>query len=310
MKRRRIYILPTKFGLVFITGSFLMILIGSAYQNNLVNMLSFFMLSLVFVCMIQTHGNLKDVRLESLESEGGFAGTSYLVSSVLANDARVARYNIESRMRGSKEQTVYENRQTISGRGTLKIRSAYPAKNRGRYRVVGARVSTVFPLGLFEAWTWFKDAVVEYSIYPEPLGERPIPIQIGGAPSGEVGTAAGGDDFHGHRKFHGTDSYRHVDWKAHARGRPLLIKEFTEGEPQSLILDWAHLPGLGDEERLSQLSKWIEIAKTSKLVFGLRIPGQTVPPGQGLGHAIRCWEALARYQSRDDERSKTDHALS
>ncbi|MES2965054.1 MAG: hypothetical protein V4760_14305, partial [Bdellovibrionota bacterium] len=61
-RKNRVYILPTGFGLVFIAGALVMILVGATYQNNLVNLLAFFMLSLVFIGMIQTHNNLKDVK--------------------------------------------------------------------------------------------------------------------------------------------------------------------------------------------------------------------------------------------------------
>lgn len=303
-KKVRIYILPTRFGLVFIIGAMVMILIGSAYQNNLVNMLAFFMLSLVFVCMIQTQNNLKDVIIHDLETEGGFQGKEFLVTTILANKARTPRYNLETLARRHKALAVYENHQVLPDRGTLKLRTTYPATKRGVFKISEARISTVYPLGLFESWTWFKNLDSSYFIYPELKGEAPFP---GGDQEG--GTALfsrqlGGEDFHGHRKFANGDSYRHVDWKARARGRPMLIKEFTEGEPGAAILDWHSLGGLDLEARLSQLAKWVDEAKGKKILFSLRLPNEVIPPGQGLLHAKRCWQSLASFSEDHEPKRK------
>lgn len=295
MKKARIYILPTRFGMIFVAGSGLMILIGAAYQNNLVNLLAFFMLALVFVCMIQTHNNLRDVRIAGLETEGGFAGTQFLVTSVLENLARDPRYSIEIGLRGTKPTAVYDNFHPLLGRATLKLRAAYPAKKRGRHRFKEARISSVYPLGLFWAWMWLP-VEAEVLVYPEPKGTRATPA--GGGPDrvgAEHQIALGGDDFHGHRKYQTGDNHRHIDWKAHARGRPLMVKEFSGGVPQSALLDWFALEGLETEERLSQLAAWVEDARLRRIDFGLRMPGTMIAPGSGHQHSIRCLEALAVY---------------
>jgi uncharacterized protein (DUF58 family) len=298
-QRQRIYILPTRFGLVFLVGSFLMILIGSAYQNNLVNLLAFFMLSLVFVCMVQTHNNLRDIRISNIETEGGFAGQEFIVTTVLGNNSKVPRFNIETRLREPRARSIYENTLPLLENGTLKLRASYPAVRRGRFQTNPARLSSVYPLGLFEAWTWYKISSVYY-IYPEPKGDKPFPWGGEGDHAGHVTFPVGGEDFHGHRRFRDGDSQKHIDWKAFARGRPKLIKEFTEGAPVSIRLDWRSLEDLNTEDRLSQLSKWVDEAKDHKQMFSLVLPGKIVPTGLGISHAIRCWEALASFENHPD----------
>jgi len=298
-RRRRIYIIPTGFGLLYLSGALLMILIGSAYQNNLVNILAFFMLSLVFVAMIQTHNNLKDVTVEGLETEGGFAGGEFLVSTRIANEAKVPRFNIESRLRKIKAVSVYENQSVLPEQGRLRLRAAYPAGRRGRHKLKAVRLSTVFPLGLFEAWTWFN-IEADYFVYPEPKGERPVPRPSVTQENIRATRSSMGDDFHGHRRHQLGDSHHHVDWKALARGRPKLVKEFSEGSaPDIAVFDWYELGPLDTESKLSQLAQWIEDARARKTTFALRLPEQTIAPGSGLAHAIRCLEALADFQQGD-----------
>lgn len=288
----RIYILPTRFGFLFVIGAVTMILVGATYQNNLVNLLAFFMLSVIFISMVQTHNNLKDVKVSALEIESGFAGGNYLVTTVLANSSRDQRFNLEAVLRKLEPASVYDNFQPLLQNANLKLRATYPSPKRGKHRHKEVTVSTVYPLGLFRAWAWFE-ASGEFFIYPEPKGARSFPSVATGDPiAGNLHTR-GGDDFHGHRKHEPGESLRHIDWKAHARGRPLLVKQFDDGAPSSIQLDWYSLEGLDTEARLSQLAAWVEEAKMKRLSFGLKLPGLTIPTGHGTAHATHCLEALA-----------------
>jgi len=299
MKRQRIYILPTRFGVIFLIGATVIILAGSAYQNNLINMLAFFMLSLVFICMIQTHNNIKDLRIDSVELDGGFAGDEFLATTVIGNNANTPRFNLETRLRKLKAIATYDNLHALSEKGAIRLKSTYPAIRRGKHQVSKVRVSTVYPLGLFYSWRWFE-VKAHYFVYPEPKGQRPFPVGTQLEETGSVSQPFGGDDFHGHRKYKDGDSHRHIDWKALARGRSRLVKEFTEGTPGIAIFDWHSLPGIPTEERLSQLTAWIEQAREQKIPFGLKLPQMTIAPGEGLQHRIRCLEVLSEYGDNGD----------
>lgn len=294
MKKPRIFIIPTRFGMVFMLGALVMILVGATYQNNLVNLLAFFMLSLVFVSMVQTHNNLKDIQLTAVEVENGYAGQFFLVTFILKNTTPVSRFNLEANLRGKAAISVYENVLPLLPLSTLKLRSSYQAGPRGPYVVRDVKISSTYPIGLFRAW--FRQPIqTRYLVYPAPRGDRPYPTGGAGDASRSLSHKRDGDDFHGHRKYQPGDSHRHIDWKAYARGRPLMVKEFHEGAPQSSLFDWDSLSGLGTEERLSQISAWIEEAKSRKGGFGLRLPGLSIPVGKGHQHMERCLEALALY---------------
>lgn len=290
----RIYILPTGFGLTFIAGALVMILVGASYQNNLVNMLAFFMMSLVFIAMVQTHNNLKDIALEQVVGEGGFAGGEYLVTVVLKNTSDQARFNLESRIRRSKPKAIYENVHPLLPRSSLKLRTSYVAGQRGRYLLRDVHISAIFPLGLFRAWIVLGGETPVF-VYPKPEGT--LNFRRGVIAKDDVGSLAvrGGDDFYGHRRFEAGDPLSHIDWRARAKGRPLLVKEFNQGAPAPLVFDYASLAG-DVETRLSQLTVWVNEAHLSREVFGLRLPGIVIPHGQGSAHVQRCLETLAIFE--------------
>ena len=295
--RKRIYILPTRFGLVFIIGAILMILIGASYQNNLVNLLAYFMLSLIFIAMFQTHANLTRISVANVETEGGFAGTEVVFTTTLLNESDTPRFALEADYAKLQILSRYENHQPLLGRGTLKLRTSYRADQRGRFELKRVKLSTSYPLGLFRAWIW---QVVDksYFVYPERKSIRPLPAPALTSETGIATTGEAGDDFHGHRRFATGDSAKHIDWKARARGRPLLVKQFTGGDTGAHELDWARLSSLSDEDRLSQLAEWIDLIRKTKSPYSLKLPGTNVAASQGLQHSIRCLELLAAFQRR------------
>ena len=273
-----------------------MILVGASYQNNLVNMLAFFMMSLIFIAMVQTHNNLKDIALEQILAEGGFAGGEFLVTCVLKNSSDQPRFNLEGRLRRRKPKALYENVHPLLPKGSLKLRTTYEAKSRGRYLLKDVHVSAVFPLGLFRAWILLAGETPVF-VYPRAKGSHLV-LRTQAHDDRDVGLHAlkGGDDFYGHRRFQTGDAPSHIDWRARARGRPILIKEFNQGVPSPRLLDWYALGHLGTEERLSQLALWVNESMAAREVFALKLPGQLIGASTGPAHAQRCLEALAVFE--------------
>jgi uncharacterized protein (DUF58 family) len=165
-------------------------------------------------------------------------------------------------------------------------------------------VHSIYPLGFFYAWLYLPTDAVYY-IYPKPSGHLPLPKpEIFSSDSQDSNTQKGGDDFSGHRLFQPGDSSRRIDWKAFARGRPLLAKEFNLGSPFALHFKWAALAHLSTEDRLSQMAMWIELAHRKDIPYGLEMPWVSIEPNIGLLHYHRCLQELAIY----DEDQNHDQA--
>jgi uncharacterized protein (DUF58 family) len=250
-KDGKIYIIPTRFGITFLVGIITMLLVGATYSNNLVNLLAFFLLAIALVAMVQTHNNLKNVRLQLINSEPGFAGATVTLTAALENTGQEARFNLNVRPARLDLDRDIENLQPLQAGAVLRLRSTYRVSERGQYELRRIKISTIFPVGLFRAWMWYRTDST-YIVYPTPRGRLPLPEAKFEAQDGpRVRIERGGDDFSGHRRFNPGDSARRVDWKAYARGRPMMIKEFDDGNPQALLFDYSLLPNLPREERLA-----------------------------------------------------------
>ena len=303
--RDKTYIIPTRMGGYFIGVTLIILLVGSGYSNNLVNMLAFFMLALVFVGMVMTHLQLKDITVEEVELNPAFADGEIWSQALVKNPNAIERYGMRlylpelSFQKGISFSERFAH--LLHARQNSRVSWVQRAGKRGRHSVSKIEVSSVFPLGFFYAWK-VNPIQSYYWVYPELRGEIPMPdaLKAGEADVASRSSQESGDDFRGHRKYASGDSSRHIDWKAHARGRPLMVKEINEGDPPDWLFDFRALDDttLDLEGKLSQLAVWVNVAYQRDLNFALKLPGQDEIAGRGDAHARKCFEALAAFEGR------------
>ncbi len=177
--------------------------------------------------------------------------------------------------------------------GSLDLALTLPPRRRGEYRLTRVRLCTTFPLGLFRAWVELEQPLC-WLIYPRPLpagaDEPPDP------PSDESARERSGPgDFLGHRAWVLGDPQRHVDWRAAARGGPLLVKQYGGGAEASAALSWEESGGGDIEERLSRLAGRVLALERSGATYALSMPGQSYAAASGQAHFHDCMGALARF---------------
>ena len=63
------------------------------------------------------------------------------------------------------------------------------------------------------------------------------------------------------------------------------------------VFDLADAPGADLEARLSTLARWIVDASARGMTFGLRLPGEEIPPEPGESQRRRCLTAIARFEA-------------
>jgi uncharacterized protein (DUF58 family) len=287
--RRRVYILPSGFGLVYALLLFGMLLAGLNYNNNLALALTFTLGSLGVVAMHYCHRNLAGLDVRAIEAEPLFVGQMGTLRVELLNSCKLERLDIEIRADHSAGIVV-----SVPAGERMACDVPVAATRRGRNRVARLTLATRFPLRLFRAWTWVYDCA-EFIAYPKPEGKASPPL-IEPATSGRHDTPAAGDeDFAGLREYRKGDSPRSVSWKAYARTEQLLAKEFSGAARRWLLLDWTSTPGAGVEARLSQLARWVVDAERGSDAYALTLPGTRLALGIGAAHRSRCLLALALH---------------
>jgi uncharacterized protein (DUF58 family) len=287
---RQVYIWFTRYGGLFLLCLLLMLLGAINYMNSLGYLLSFLLGGLGLVALLHTWRGLMGLRLEGGKAEPVFAGQEAVFQLQLANPRRYDRLALRLQTRAGTEVT---DDLPAGERHNLALR--HPTERRGELALGRITLSTVFPLGLFRAWSYL-DLGLSCLVYPRPLGNGPLPLRPTGAAGDEGACGSGTDDFIGPRPYRPGDSPQHLDWKALARERGLVSKEFAGACATRVVLDWDDLPGVEPELRLSILCRFVLMAAAQESPFQLRLPGLAIPEGRGEVHRHRCLAALARFQ--------------
>lgn len=289
LTRRQLYMLPTRYGLVFALVLLVLLVAAINYQNGLTYALTFLLAAMALVSMLYTHRNLVRLDVTPGACAPVFAGETARFGIYLHNTAAYARTGV-----GLKHQRTTFAKVDVPARGDALVYLPVATTRRGHLASPEFSVATRYPLGIFYSWSRKLALSHRCLVYPRPGPARPLPS--GSDAIGQrAGTHRGEDDFAGLRTYTPGDAPGHVHWKAVARGQGLLTKQFAGAEANQIWLDWDRVPELDAETRLSQLCRWALDAEQAGAHFGMRLPTATIPLGHGADHLARCLEALALF---------------
>lgn len=288
---RRIYIVPTRYGLFFAILLFLMLIGAINYGNNPAYMLTFLLVGLGGNTMFQTWRNLLGLRLRYVGASPVFAGETAVFRFRVSHDSAAERPAIQ--LGAAQGDAVIHD--LPAGFMGLLFELRVPSTERGRLRAGRLTLSTRYPLGLLRAWCYI-DSPADCIIYPAPGAAWAAAPGAQGAECQEGQEGEGNDDFVGLRGYRTGDSIKRIDWKSLARERGLLSKQFGGNTPETRWLDWKDVPETGVEARLSGLCRAVLDAGRAGRTFGLLMPGQTIGPDKGALHQKACLQALALFE--------------
>jgi uncharacterized protein (DUF58 family) len=290
---RRIYIAPTRLGLLYGAMVFVLFLGSMNYSNNLALALTFVLGAVGLVAMHHCQRNLAGLQVAAAATPAVFAGQTAQFAVALDNPVAKLRCDIAV----SADQSIPPPCDIEPERRAVAA-VPVPAQQRGRLLLEHVQASSDYPFGLFRAWTHIH-IPMSCIVYPRPETHAQPPPPLHTDTGGAQNTERGAEDFAGLRTFHAGDSPRHIAWKAYAREQGLHVKLYAGTAVTSHMLDWENLPGLAVEARLSCLCRWIEDAHANNRAYGLRIPGLEVEPNLGAAHRQRCLTALALFGLSD-----------
>lgn len=286
LHRRRIYVLPTRFGLFF--G----VLLGAMgvgalnYNNNPALLLMLLLAGAAQTSLLGAHLQLSGLRFVAVSADPVPAGTPIQLRLH-------ARAGTRGRARRGLRVDCAEGVAMLTleeGVGDAEL--ALPTHRRGWLDVPRLRVSTTRPLGLVRAWSWIWPEQ-PLLVYPAPETDGP-PLPDGAGEAAAARLHPLGDDVHHLRAYRRGDSPRTIAWKPTARLGNLLVREYERPQSADIELDWLQLHGLDPEARIRRLARWVDEAERDARRYRLRVPGHPpIGPAHGPAHRHACLRALA-----------------
>jgi uncharacterized protein (DUF58 family) len=290
LSQRRIFILPTRQGILFAVVLLIMLIGSINYNNSLGYLLTFLLASVAVVSILYTYRNLLNLKVSIGNITPVFSGETMKLPVVLDNSGFSERVAVQAKI--TNEQT---GSCEVAQDSWASVDLSFKAASRGLHQVPRITVSTVFPLGLFHAWSHVR-LNNTYLVYPEPMGEKTLPYQQNEEQQAQRGYHKGTDDFAGLNTYVPGDSLGHIHWKAYAREQGLYTKKFGGNNEQEIWLDWKGTNSPDTEIRLSQLSRWILEADMSEMNYGVSLPENRIGPSLGPMHKQKCLRAIALFR--------------
>jgi uncharacterized protein (DUF58 family) len=309
--QRNIYILPTRAGLTFAATLVVMLLASINYQLNLGYALTFLLAGSGLVSMHLTHSNLRGLTLHMKPPPRGFAGEPVPLAIVLGNPG-AARHGLALRFAPQELGSRRGDRAGAPGGapalpanapvwvdvpagGQTQTQLSLVPPQRGWHGLPTVTVETVFPLGLFRAWTVWRPAA-QLLAWPQPEQPAPpLPASTSSKDEARHQKRSDGSEFDGVRPWRRGDTMRQVVWKKVARSNQLVSRETAGAVGQELWLEWAQSGVGGSEQRLSRLAAWLVSAEHAGLPCGLRLPGREMAPAATRGQRDAALDVLALW---------------
>ncbi len=295
LSRRRIFVLPTRAGLLYAAALLVLLLGAINYSLSLGHLLVFLLAALGFVTILYSFRNLAGLTLIPGQAASVFAGETVRFPLSLHDPAGRARRRL--RLSLPEQMPIVVD---LTPLDTRQVLLPLPATRRGWLTMPVLTIASDWPLGLVRAWAYALPQA-RCLVYPQPARAVPPAPSFAAGQQGRQPSNTGDEDFAGLKRHQPGDPLHHVAWKAAARLGPeaaLLTKQFSGSAAQALMLDWAALPASLDvETRLSILTRWALDAEATHLSWGLRLPTEEFAPARGATHLQRCLTALALYEA-------------
>ena len=287
LRQKNIYILPTRYGWLML-GILVLILIASTnYQNNMGFMTGFILLAVGLLSVFYTFRNLKGLEVRCQKSGSVFATETASLNVQLINNTQSQRVAIGVGLK-KKSVTYVDVGEQAKAQAVINLTT----ERRGYMATPRIVCTTIFPFGVFEAWSWVRSPY-QILVYPKPIPcPEPLVTTNSGIDEG-VAREKGAEDFHNLRDYQAGDPIKQVMWKAYARERGLLSKEFEDYVGEQQTLSWESVAHYEKELAISYLTDAVLAAEESQQVYGLKLPQENIAMGQGPEHLHQCLKSLA-----------------
>ncbi|VEL96486.1 uncharacterized protein (DUF58 family) [Alteromonas sp. 76-1] len=302
LNMRSVFILPSRFGWGFIVMCMCLFLLGTNYQNNLMLLLSYLLLSVMLLTLFYSYQNFAAIALSASSPKTVFANTS---AHLTLNRMQHSGYKTTPEGLLQAHWLEINKRQLPKRKDTSTItfdignreqRLTVPLllHTRGEHRLPRITFKSAYPFGLYHCWAHL-DFDVKIIVYPEPKAGPVYEVvhNTEDAVGGKEDDRQGNEDFFALTDFIEGEPLNRVAWKQVAKTGNWVVKQFSEQKSDDVFLSLPTNTPL--EEGLSALTQKIVSMQSQGLNYGLKLGSATFTPNNSISHMHQCLSALATY---------------
>ena len=292
LRQNRIYLLPTRFGLLMLVVAMAVWIGALNYAVSLAYALAFWIVGLMLLAVLMAYRQLAGLRLQAGENAAVFAGEAAACTIKLDNPLAQGRF--------LQMQWLDEAAVALSCRMDAvcekEIELELRTRQRGRQTYPVLQVWSTAPFGLMRASAWVR-LPGEVLVWPLPQPDRAHQERQSHQP-GRLDQLGDEDDFSHLKEYRRGDPPRQIVWSVLARRDLLVSKHFaSSGQDEGLrYLSWQDYPaGVEAESRLSRLCWRILQCDKRGQRYCLSLPGQEITPQPR--QTVLALNALAQFRA-------------
>ncbi len=316
----RVFILPTRFGVYFITIIFILFLMSLSYGHSLAISATFLFVSIVMISIIYTNYNLYGVVLKEQRSKKPFFNHDDFQIS-LFNEWGRPRPDIELEVSlqslHDKKNLTYIGATSLLGRmdSSVNLKPLTSSKGRrGVYQIERIKVSSSFPFGLFRSWKFLRPLSEQSRLYifPNPLEpkvEEELVYSLRNKLMDQVDhskqikrlvtrSGIGTENFYEHSPYRDSGGIKRIDWKIYSRTHELFEKHYEDEHKQRsrYLLDRRNFQSYPLELQMSYLCFYILKYTREAKCFALVLNDETPHWDSGKKHEQSCLIKLSEFR--------------
>ncbi len=312
LSRRNIFIMPTRFGFAYLFFVFILFLLATNYQNNIIMLMSYLLTSLFISVMMHSFYNFSGLGFKSIAKYSGFAKQAINIPVTITAKKQHFDLTLSFANQHKQPQTYLEQ----CPEGNSEVILPYLANQRGVADLGRIKISSEYSFGLFVSW-----AVLDFShqitVFPQPKKINDNQYRRTGSDADNILTtnpvnqSAGLDDFSELKSYVLGESKARIAWKQFARGQGRYTKHYQNQQGSLYWLKLTDMPNSNLETQLSFLCYLVLEYSHCEQQFGLDLAanGKTidinknekVEPDSGLAHQTRCLTALANFDQHSSK---------
>lgn len=275
LKQHLLFVFPSAYGGWLVLLITLLYLFGTNYQNNLILLCAYLLLSLFCFCIFAAFFNLYQLRISAGTAPYGYAGSSVLL--VL----RLQQHEDKKMLYFSGEDFSPLFFESLPKELQFEL---YPQR-RGVYQLQRFTLCSYYPFGLIRCWTHIR-LQQTYWVYPEP-----VPL------NSSVSTASPQQPEHPDQlaPYQAGDPASAIDWKRLAKNpwQPVIRQYSSSAAPHQARHLVVNTTGVALELQLSEFCTLLHQFEQQGQSYSLSAGRIEIAAGQGQTHLHRCLQALA-----------------
>ncbi|GAA0818790.1 DUF58 domain-containing protein [Colwellia sp. D2M02] len=305
LSNRNIFILPTPFGIAYLSFVLLLFLLGTNYQNNIILLLSYLLASFFITVMMHSFLNFSKLKITvpvNQQHQLGYAGQPLYFPLIIS--AVKKHYHVNFQLKSLPPQLNFDDRKASLAcceKGDNSRQLLIIGQQRGEYSLGRVTIYSEYSFGLFKSWSQL-DFAQHVTLYPKPkrIVSKQYALLNDKTEQGESISLRGNrgiDDFSELKHFVRGESKARTAWKQLAKGQGHFTKHYQENHGGLLWLKLSDMPAENIETQLSYLTFLVNELTRTEQVFGLQLNSShsEILPNSGSSHQQRCLQALARF---------------